>query len=129
MIATIQSVAQLERTYGHDTAKVLLSVFASKLVMRQGAAYDAEHWSKEIGEQEVWRSSRSQNTGASGGSSGTTESLHNVRLVLPAELMDLPKFSGFHAARRPPGNPEFRVPFRKVEPVSRRSSRSKRRRL
>ena len=114
MIATIQSVAQLERTYGHDTARVLLSVFASKLAMRQGAAYDAEHWSKEIGEQEVWRSSRSQNTGASGGSSGTTESLHNVRLVLPAELMDLPRFSGFMRLADRPGIQRFTIPFRKV---------------
>ena len=115
MIATIQSVAQLERTYGHDTAKVLLSVFASKLVMRQGAAYDADHWSKEIGEQEVWRTSRSQNTGASGGSSGTSESIHNGRLVLAADLMDLPKFSGYLRLADRPGIHRFTVPFRKVE--------------
>lgn len=115
MIATIQSVAQLERTYGHDTAKVLLSVFASKLVMRQGAAYDAEHWSREIGEQEVWRTSRSQNTGGSGGSSGTNESIHNERLVLPAELMDLPKFSGYMRLSDRTGIRKFEIPFRKVE--------------
>ena len=115
MIATIQSVAQLERTYGHDTAKVLLSVFASKLVMRQGGAYDAEHWSREIGEQEVWRTSRSQNTGGSGGSSGTNESIHNERLVLPAELMDLPKFSGYMRLSDRTGIRKFEIPFRKVE--------------
>ena len=115
MIATIQSVAQFERTYGPDTARVLLSVFASKLIMKQGGAYDAEHWSREIGEQEVWRTSRSQNTGASGGSSGTNEALHHGRLVLPSQLMDLPKFSGYMRLAGQTGIQEFRLPFRKME--------------
>ena len=114
-IATVQSVAQLEQTYGHDTAKVLLSVFATKLVLRQGAAYDAEHWSRELGEQEIWRTSRSQNTGTSGGSSGTNDALHNVRLVLPAQLMDLPNFSGYMRLAGRPGIQEFKIPFRKME--------------
>ena len=114
-IATIQSVAQLERTYGHDTARVLLSVFASKLVLRQGGAYDAEHWSKELGEREEWRTGHSQSTGASGGSSGTNDALHNVRLVLSSELMDLPNFSGFMRLAGRPGITKFAVPFRKME--------------
>ena len=114
-IATVQSVAQLERTYGHDTARVLLSVFANKLVLRQGGAYDAEHWSRELGEREVWRTSRSQNAGGSGGSSGTNESLHNERLVLPSELMDLPKFSGYMRLADRTGVTKFAIPFRKME--------------
>ena len=115
MIATVQSVAQFERTYGADTARVLLSVFASKLVMKQGGAYDAEHWSREIGEIEEWRTSRSQNTGASGGSSGTNEALHHGRLVLPSELMDLPKFSGYMRLADRTGIRKFELPFRKRE--------------
>ena len=129
MIATVQSVAQLERTYGHDTARVLLSVFASKLVMRPGAAYDAEHWSRELGEREEWRTGHSQNTGASGGSAGTNDALHNVRLVLPSELMDLPKFSGYMRLADRPGITKFAVPFRTMEdrfpafvPVERRGT-------
>lgn len=114
-IATVQSVAQLERTYGHDTARVLLSVFASKLVLRPGAAYDAEHWSRELGEREEWRTGHSQNTGASGGSAGTNDALHNVRLVLPSELMDLPKFSGYMRLADRPGITKFAVPFRAME--------------
>ncbi len=114
-IATVQSVAQLERTYGHDTARVLLSVFASKLVLKQGGAYDAEYWSKELGEREEWRTGHSQSTGASGGSSGTNDALHNVRLVLSSELMDLPKFSGFMRLADRPGVTKFAIPFRKME--------------
>ena len=114
-IATVQSVAQLERTYGHDTARVLLSVFASKLVLRPGAAYDAEHWSRELGEREEWRTGHSQNTGASGESAGTNDALHNVRLVLPSELMDLPKFSGYMRLADRPGITKFAVPFRAME--------------
>ena len=71
--------------------------------------------SREIGEQEVWRTSRSQNTGGSGGSSGTNESIHNERLVLPAELMDLPKFSGYMRLSDRTGIQKFEIPFRKVE--------------
>ena len=114
-IATVQSVAQLERTYGHDTARVLLSVFASKLVLRQGGAYDAEHWSKELGEREEWRTGHSQSTGASGVSSGTNDALHNVRLVLSSELMDLPKFSGYMRLADRSGVTKFAIPFRKME--------------
>ena len=115
MIATVQSVAQLERTYGHDTARVILSVFASKLVMRQGAAYDAEHWSRELGEREEWRTGHSQSEGASGGSAGTNDALYNVRLVLPSELMDLPKFSGYMRLADRPGITRFEIPFRRME--------------
>ena len=114
-IATVQSVAQLERTYGHDTARVLLSVFANKLVLKQGGAYDAEHWSRELGEREEWRTGHSQSAGASGGSSGTNDALHNVRLVLPSELMDLPKFSGYMRLADRPGVTKFAIPFRKME--------------
>ena len=108
VLSVIQSVAQLEHTYGDKISQTLRSCYASKLALAQGSALDAEYWSREIGEAERVRGERSEseNSGTSGRwsegtstSHGTSESVNYRRtvekVVLPSELQRLQPLTGY----------------------------------
>jgi hypothetical protein len=123
-IGICQSLPQFDVNYGHDQAKVLRSVFVNKLIMQQGSAYDAEEWSREIGEFYKKETNLSTGTGPSGQTSGTTTSTQIRRLVTGTELMNLPPGFGYGLVKTKPGCleadvhnrvPCFRVKFRGYE--------------
>jgi len=97
VLAGVQSVAQLDRLYGRDSATVLRSCFRNLIVL--GIAKTdpdtSEAMSKSLGEREVDREQQSN----SQGTQGVTKSIsvHRVRerLVLPSELNQLPDLNGY----------------------------------
>lgn len=130
VLGIIQSVAQLETTYGEKQSQTLRSCFASKLALAQGSALDAEYWSREIGEAERIRAefSESDNKGRSGQaageinhSKGTSASINYRRqvekVVLPSELQRLKPLTGYMMLA---GEPEVRYvefPYRELPKV------------
>lgn len=125
-IAAIQSIAQMRERYGSNGSQTLASNFVSKLIMRQGSGEDGKYWADEIGQQEseqvvVNRSHGSSQNGNGGGSNQTTSrtAQREIRhLVLPSELMELPKFCGYARISGLPGIRAFRFQPRMFSKVA-----------
>ena len=131
IFSVVQSVAQLEHTYNEKISQTLRSCYASKLALAQGSAFDAEYWSREIGEAERVRAERSEseNTGKSGkwseessNSAGTSESINYRRsvekVVLPSELQRLKPMTGYLMLA---GSPDIRYvefPYRELTKIN-----------
>lgn len=99
-IATIQSISQLKKTYGHDDADVVLACFVNKLIMRQGDFADAKHWSDYLGQVEERKTTTSKSASAgmrTGATVGESETDVIKPLVLPSELQEgvMPKLCGY----------------------------------
>jgi type IV secretory pathway TraG/TraD family ATPase VirD4 len=90
VVVAFQSYSQLAKNYGDDSALTLLNCFSNKLVMRSVDGETAERLSKELGEREVWKESHSR-----GRERSTTQSQQIERLVLPAEIQNLPDLAGY----------------------------------
>jgi type IV secretory pathway TraG/TraD family ATPase VirD4 len=82
----IQSIAQLESTYGILGAQTLLSTFSSKIIFRQGSFKDAEYWSNELGQREIIEESKTLSESAL----TTAQTKKVVQTVMPSEFSGLP---------------------------------------
>ncbi|MBL0122920.1 MAG: type IV secretion system DNA-binding domain-containing protein [Betaproteobacteria bacterium] len=99
VMAGLQSVSQLERLYGRESATVLRSCFRS-LVVFGVARTDpdtAEAMSRALGDCELDREQLSTTQGMQGTSKSAN--LHRVkeRLVLPSEIASLPNLTAYLA--------------------------------
>ncbi len=94
-MAGLQTVAQLKEHYGQFGSQVLLSCFSSQLLLRAPDPATARWCSDSIGQRHVIRkvSSESQNSGGGGKSESDQHAIEAA--VLPSELQNLPKLSGF----------------------------------
>ena len=107
-VAGVQSTAQLERLYGRESAIVLRSCFRNLAVFGLAKADPdtCETFSRALGEREVDRAQQSHSRGANGASQSVAIQRVRERLVLPAELAELPDLtallclSGPQPARR-----------------------------
>ena len=86
----IQSIAQLESTYGMLGAQTLLSTFSSKIIFREGSFKDAEYWSNELGQREIIEETHSSTSGEGNSSNSTAQAKKVVQTVLPSEFSGLP---------------------------------------
>lgn len=91
-VAGVQSTAQLERLYGRESAIVLRSCFRNLAVFGLAKADPdtCETFSRALGEREVDRAQQSSTRGASGSSQSVSVQRVRERIVLPAELAELP---------------------------------------
>ena len=91
-VAGVQSTAQLERLYGRESAIVLRSCFRNLAVFGLAKADPdtCETFSRALGERVVDRAQQSRSRGASGSSQSVAILRVRERLVLPAELAELP---------------------------------------
>jgi Type IV secretion-system coupling protein DNA-binding domain len=96
-VAGVQSTAQLERLYGRESAIVLRSCFRNLAVFGLAKADPdtCETFSRALGEREVDRAQQSRSRGASGSSQSVAIQRVRERLVLPAELAELPDLTAF----------------------------------
>ncbi len=97
VVAGLQSTAQLDRLYGKDEAVVLRSCFRNLLILG-GASSDpdtAEVFSRGLGEWDVERKQESISRTRQGTSRTKTTQRVKERVVLPSEIMNLPKLTGY----------------------------------
>jgi hypothetical protein len=106
VVAGLQSVAQLERRYGREGARVLLACFATKVVLRSSDIETAEYASRQLGEREctVVETSRGR------GGRTRTRRLHRERLVLAGEITSLPDRRGWLQLPGPVRLSHVRIP-------------------
>lgn len=115
-VAGVQSIAQLERLYGRETATVLRSCFRNfcAFALAKADPDTAETFSRALGEREVDRAVPSQTRGASGASESVSVQRVRERLLLPSELAELPDLTAYLCLAGP--EPARRVRF---QPCSR----------
>jgi type IV secretion system protein VirD4 len=83
----IQSLSQLNQTYGNHAAQTIISNCATKVALHGLDYQTAEYVSKSLGEQTISHSSSSFNIGLSGGSIGSHAAKHRRPLLTPDEVM------------------------------------------
>ena len=86
-LSIIQSLSQLDSTYGEDDARTYITNHAASIVFTPREQRDAEAYSRMLGDTTVKRRSRSTGKG------GTTHTHSEERrpLLLPQELKELPE--------------------------------------
>lgn len=97
VVAGLQSTAQLDRLYGREEAIVLRSCFRNLLILG-GSASDpetAEAFSRGLGERDVERKQTSLTRTRQGSNRTKTYQRIKERVVLPSEITNLPKLTGF----------------------------------
>jgi len=89
----VQSLAQLDMIYGHDTRKVIADTCAFKAVLGASDADTQEYFSKLVGTYEKIRSSQSQNydpyMGAPTGHGTSRSQDYEKRIIKPEEFATL----------------------------------------
>lgn len=91
----IQALSQLREIYGKDGATTMLSCLGSQLIFRTPDPETADYMSKVIGEHEIKRRNRSQGKTEQGISKNEQEQITNTRIVMAAELQNLPSLAGY----------------------------------
>ena len=120
VVLGLQTISQLQKTYGRFEAQTFLANIATKLILKAGDNETASYFSKEIGEQEIVQQSQSY-TDSSGkyNSGSSTESYHNKRqlVFMPSELMQFAKLTG--VLKTPTTSPVIiRIPYQNLEKVA-----------
>jgi type IV conjugative transfer system coupling protein TraD len=95
LLVGIQSVSQLQKTYGDKGAQTILSNLSSWLVLRCADAETAEYISTYIGEKEISRMTRGESSSDNGGSASLNEQVQRERAVMPVEIQRLKNLTGF----------------------------------
>ncbi len=98
-VAGIQSIAQLERIYGRDSATVLRSCFRNfcAFAIAKIDPDTSEIFSRALGEHEIDRAVKSESRSAQGNSQSTSVQRVRERLVLPSQINELPNLSAYLA--------------------------------
>lgn len=93
----IQSLAQLNDTYGKEDALTLRNCFRSAALFGVGEldTYTAEEFSRGLGEHTVTRKAPSTSAGTTGGKITMSYRQDTERLVSPAEFHLLPNLTGY----------------------------------
>lgn len=115
--AAIQSIAQLESTYGPAGAQTLLSTLSSKLIFRQGSFKDAEFWANELGQREIIERTESSTKGSGSDSTTTAFTQKVVQAVLPSQLSELPDRVCYSRFPGMEGIFQVEFPIRKYKPI------------
>lgn len=99
IFAGLQTIAQLREAYGNETAQTFLACLGSWLVLRVSDGETAEYMSRYLGEEEKTRIVKSGGesgsfTSGSSKSDNWQEQVVKDRVVLPAELQQMPDLRG-----------------------------------
>ena len=99
-VSGLQTIAQLQATYGVKMAQTLLSCMGTKLILRAGDAETGKYFETEIGQQEVEREEASEGTSQQVGNLASNSQNRSVRrhlqsAVLGSELTTLLDLQGY----------------------------------
>lgn len=94
-LAGLQSISQLREVYGQEGSKSLLSCFQNVVTLRVTDTDTSEYMSEKLGEGEFEEEKISKSE--SDGKDSKTTSIHREkkRIVMPAEIKNLPNLHGF----------------------------------
>lgn len=87
VVGGIQTISQLEATYGEKGAQTICSSLGNKIILAAGDGETAEYMEKELGQQTVM--------GVTYNDQGTSQSELERATVLASDLLTLPDLNGF----------------------------------
>ncbi len=88
-----QNMTQLEKAYGKEVSRAILSGCNTKFVFNPGEYESAEYFSKYLGDEEVHFKQKSRSTGKSGNSRSTSDQDRTKKIIAPDEILKLPSGS------------------------------------
>lgn len=99
VVGGLQTSAQLDRTYGRESAIVLRSCFRNLAVFAVAKTDPdtAEMLSRSLGEREIDREQHSRSDGPGGITRGVALQRVKERIAIPSEITELPNLSAFLA--------------------------------
>lgn len=99
VVGGLQSTAQLDRTYGRESAIVLRSCFRNLVVFATAKSDPdtADMLSRSLGEREVDRQQHSRSEGSHGITKSVSLQRISERIVLPSQITELPNLSAYLA--------------------------------
>lgn len=99
VVAGLQSTAQLDRTYGRESAIVLRSCFRNLVVfaVAKSDPDTAEMLSRSLGEREVDRQQHSRSEGPNGITKGVSLQRVSERIAIASQITELPNLTAFLA--------------------------------
>lgn len=99
VVAGLQSTAQLDRTYGRESAIVLRSCFRNLVVfaVAKSDPDTADMLSRSLGEREVDRQQHSRSEGPNGITKGVSLQRVSERIAIASQITELPNLSAFLA--------------------------------
>lgn len=103
VVACLQSLGQLEEHYGPIATKNLIDNFNSLLILRTPGYQSAKYFADVISEVEVDRTEVTYSRNKEGRSSSESVRRERKQLVMPGEIMNLPKLHGFVKIGSRPG--------------------------
>lgn len=117
VILGLQTISQLQETYGGYEAQTLLANISTKLILRAGDNETASYFSRELGEQEIIQYSESYTeTDGKNKLDSVSESYSQKRqfAVMPSEIMQLQDLVGI--LKTPTTQPSVvRIPYLRFE--------------
>lgn len=111
VIAGLQAMAQLERTYGRQSALVLRSCFRNLVVLSVAKSDPdtADLLSRALGEREIEREQPSRSDGPGGITKSVTLQRATERIALAGEITSLPNLAGYLALAGDVGIERIRI--------------------
>ncbi|SCK09140.1 Type IV secretory pathway, VirD4 component, TraG/TraD family ATPase [Variovorax sp. HW608] len=95
IVGSIQDWAQLDETYGKDSAKTLLACFRNYLIFGASNALNADKASEILGKQHVERINVTQTVGKGGGGSRQLVASQPEPVVMDSEISNLKDLDGY----------------------------------
>lgn len=99
VIGGIQTISQIRETYGREQAQTILSTLGTWLTLRVTDTETADYMSRALGDEEIRRVIQSGGEGGTTGNRSTSENWSEQyttqRVVMPAELQNLPDLCGY----------------------------------
>jgi len=90
-IIGLQNMNQLEKVYGKEMSRAIMTGCTTKAIFNPGEPESAEFFSKILGEEEIIYKSKSRSTGGKGGSSTSTSDQDKTRkLFEPSQFLKMP---------------------------------------
>jgi type IV secretory pathway TraG/TraD family ATPase VirD4 len=85
-----QNMTQLEKAYGKENSRAILSGCNTKFIFNPGEYESAKYFSDYLGDEEVRYRQKSRSSSKGGGSSSTSEQDKTKKLFSPEEMLKLP---------------------------------------
>ena len=101
-LGAIQSVGQLRKTYGRESAQTILSTTNTKIILKQGSYEDADYWSRDIGDHLAKKKSAGMSAGKDVSLSSNV-STQREALIPASDFRQIEKFGAFILKNSSPG--------------------------
>jgi type IV secretory pathway TraG/TraD family ATPase VirD4 len=85
-----QNMTQLEKAYGKENSRAILSGCNTKFIFNPGEYESAKYFSDYLGDEEVHYRQKSRSNSKNGGSSSTSDQDKTKRMFSPEEFLKLP---------------------------------------